>query len=111
MSNTDRCWGQLLRLALWGVVASGILFGLAACGGEPQELEMAPESVLQGELLDAPASVQEAYRFAVANKELLEQIPCFCGCNSVPHTSNYECYVAEDGGPGSILEYDNHALG
>jgi hypothetical protein len=40
----------------------------------------------------------------------LEDIPCFCGCNGIGHASNYACYVAEDGGPGQVTEYDSHAV-
>lgn len=96
------------------VLAASILVSLlaASCGGgAAPALKMAPASQLPDEMRDAPANVQEAYRFAIANKELLEQIPCFCGCVAEGHQSNYSCYVAEDGGPGTILEYDTHALG
>ncbi|MCO6451555.1 MAG: hypothetical protein J5I90_12275 [Caldilineales bacterium] len=88
---------------------------MAACAGGQQagtpEVKLAPESALPADMKDAPAEVKEAYRFAIANKDLLEQIPCFCGCVNVGHTSNYACYVAEDGGPGTILQFDSHALG
>ncbi len=96
------------------VLIASILIGLlaASCGGAAAPaLKMAPASQLPDEMRDAPANVQEAYRFAIANKELLEQIPCFCGCVAEGHQSNYSCYVAEDGGPGAVLEYETHALG
>lgn len=97
------------------VLIASVLIGLlaASCGGgsAAPDLKMAPASQLPEELRDAPTNVQEAYRFAIANKELLEQIPCFCGCVAEGHQSNYSCYVAEDGGPGTILEFDKHALG
>lgn len=82
----------------------------SSCSSPKAELKMAPASQLPTTLLEAPSQVQEAYRFAIANKELLEEIPCFCGCNGIGHASNYACYVAEDGGPGLVVEYDRHAL-
>lgn len=87
---------------------------VAACGGQTPaapatENKLAPVSALPPELQDAPAEVKDAYRFAIANKELLEQIPCFCGCNAIGHKSNYSCYVADDGGPGDVLQFDSHA--
>lgn len=91
--------------------------GLAACRSQAPDAapaaknKLAPVSALPPELQDAPAEVKQAYRFAIANKELLQQIPCFCGCNAIGHTSNYSCYVAEDGGPGDVLEFDSHAAG
>lgn len=99
---------------LWPALVAGIVVSLlaTACGSKPKvELKLAPASQLPAEVRSAPANVQEAYRFAIANKELLEQIPCFCGCVAGGHQSNYNCYVAEDGGPGVILQYDYHALG
>ena len=74
-------------------------------------MKMAPESQLPAEMKDQPARVKEAYRFAIANPDLLKQIPCFCGCVAEQHKSNYNCYVAKDGGPGSVLDFDNHAMG
>jgi hypothetical protein len=36
---------------------------------------------------------QDMYRYAVANKPVLQWMPCFCGCVNGGHTSNYDCYV------------------
>ena len=62
------------------------------------------------EVKNAPASVQQAYQFAAANPDLMKQMPCYCGCGDIGHTSNYDCYVAEVDAQGTIT-YDNHALG
>lgn len=93
----------ILFVLLLALVAS-------SCSGPKEEVTMAPASQLPASLQNAPVEVQEAYRFAIANKELLLEIPCFCGCNGIGHASNYDCYVAEDGGPGQVTEYDNHAV-
>ncbi len=84
---------------------------LAACSqpGTPS-YELAPQSELPQELKSQPASVQEAYRFAIANPEILKQVPCYCGCGSIGHTSNYQCYVKNEG-PSGEIQIDNHALG
>lgn len=38
--------------------------------------------------------VAQAYRIAKAVPELLEQIPCYCGCfNLARHQNNLDCYV------------------
>jgi hypothetical protein len=58
----------------------------------------------------APVVVQQAYQFAGANPDVMQQIPCYCGCGEMGHTSNYSCYVVEASADGKIT-YDNHALG
>jgi uncharacterized protein with PCYCGC motif len=55
------------------------------------------------QFLSAPADVQEAYRYAVVNHDVLQYIPCFCGCVESGHTSNFDCYVAAQGPDGSII--------
>ena len=71
---------------------------------------MAPMSAMPAEVQDAPAVVQQAYQYAAANADILTQIPCYCGCGAVGHTSNYACYVAGNEADGG-LRFDTHALG
>ena len=96
------------------LLALALLTGLAACGGPggaaPSEITLAPESVLPAFVRGAPPRVREAYRFAVANREYLGQFPCYCGCGSVGHKSNLDCYVKTVRADGSI-EFEDHALG
>lgn len=65
---------------------------------------------MPAEVKAAPPTVQEAYRFAIANSDVLKQIPCYCGCGNMGHTSNYSCYVQGVDEKGKI-SYDTHALG
>lgn len=77
-------------------------------GGEPK---LAPESVLPDYIRDnAPPQVKEAYRFAVANPDVLKQYPCYCGCGSVGHMSNLDCYIKEVRSGGAVV-FDDHAFG
>ena len=71
---------------------------------------MAPMDQLPGDVQSQPVSVIQAYQFAFANPDILSQIPCYCGCGAMGHTSNYSCYVQEVQEDGQIL-YDPHALG
>ena len=34
-------------------------------------------------------------RYAVANHDTLQYMPCFCGCVNGGHASNFDCYVRE----------------
>jgi hypothetical protein len=40
-----------------------------------------------------PPETQAIYRYAVANRDVLQYIPCFCGCVNGGHASNFDCYV------------------
>ena len=74
------------------------------------QLKLASLSQMPMEVRDAPIAVQHAYRFATANPDLMKQIPCYCGCGAIGHTSNYDCYVSEVNPNGEII-FDNHSLG
>jgi Protein of unknown function with PCYCGC motif len=58
----------------------------------------------------APVVVQQAYQFVVANPDVLKNLPCYCGCGSMGHTSNYACYVKSTAPAGKVT-FDTHALG
>ncbi len=59
---------------------------------------------------NAPVRVREAYQFALANPAALKNVPCYCGCGAMGHTSNYSCYLKGTGPDGSP-QFDDHALG
>jgi len=87
---------------------------LSGCAGSSQsnasmELKMAPLSEMPEEVRQSSVSVQDAYRFNVANPEIMKQIPCYCGCGDMGHTSNYACYVKDDS--NGQVTFDGHALG
>lgn len=73
-------------------------------------LKMASMDHMPAEVQSAPVTVQEAYQFNVANPEIMKNIPCYCGCGNIGHTSNYDCYVSQVDSQGNI-SFDNHALG
>lgn len=90
-----------------------LLFSLTGCSGTNSNsghLNMADLADMPAQIRSAPVSVHTAYQFAVANPEILTQIPCYCGCGPIGHTSNYACYVAGENANGNI-KFDNHALG
>src|SRR3989304_4924752 len=92
-------------------LASGLLVGCnGTAASADNTLAMAPMSQMPNEVRNAPAVTQRAYQFAVANPEVMKQIPCYCGCGAMGHTSNYACYIqgAEAGGQ---ITFDTHALG
>jgi hypothetical protein len=50
------------------------------------------------------------YSFAGAKPEVLQYIPCFCGCVSEAHQSNHDCYVKRRSTDGRVVEWDSHGL-
>jgi hypothetical protein len=73
------------------------------------DLKMAPMADMPAEVQQAAVTVREAYQFAVANPDVLTQLPCYCGCGGMGHTSNYSCYVQS--AEGEDIVFDAHALG
>ncbi|MAT41355.1 MAG: hypothetical protein CL609_03365 [Anaerolineaceae bacterium] len=73
-------------------------------------LDLAPLSVLPMDMQQSPVTVRESYQFAVANPDALKNVPCYCGCNTMGHASNYDCYIQEIEPSGDIV-FDEHALG
>lgn len=85
-------------------------FLLAGCGSSQQAIVLAANEALPAFLSAATPRVRDAYRFAVANPHMLEQIPCYCGCEKIGHTSNLGCYIDSATAGGAIV-YDRHASG
>jgi hypothetical protein len=91
-------------------VLSFLLLLLAGCGASQRAIVLAADDALPAFLNTATPRVRDAYRFAVANPHALEQIPCYCGCGKMGHTSNLSCYLSSTGADGAIA-YDEHANG
>jgi hypothetical protein len=94
-----------------GLAAAGTI-AAAACrgsGAAEHRYELAPEKLLPSDIRRAPLEVREAYRFAIANRDTLRYIPCYCGCGSEGHTSNASCYVKDYSTPGN-LTFDRMSL-
>jgi hypothetical protein len=90
------------------------LTGISGCTSQSaageSHLDMASMDIMPAEVQSAPITVQQAYQFNVANPDIMKDIPCYCGCGNIGHTSNYDCYVAAVDAAGQIT-FDSHALG
>lgn len=73
-------------------------------------VHLADASELPMDMSSAPSRVREAYQFALANPAPLKNVPCFCGCNSIGHTNNYDCYIKDAPNNGKPV-FSEHALG
>lgn len=91
---------QRSRRPLWllSALLTLLFLALAGCGGRQEagqrQLKLAPSSRLPKEIAVGSVMVREAYQFALANPEVLEVIPCYCGCGA-DHGSVKDCFVRE----------------
>ena len=103
-----------LQVAFISIALAIVLFSAGCTSSSSHQtadpLHLAPMTDMPAEVQAAAVSVQEAYRFAAANPQVLTHIPCYCGCGSIGHTSNYACYVSGKNEDGS-LAFDEHAMG
>jgi hypothetical protein len=59
-------------------------------------------------LADKPEDMQNIYVAVAQHQELLENIPCYCGCGtSANHQNNYDCFVHENKQNGAVV-WDDH---
>jgi hypothetical protein len=55
--------------------------------------------------------VQQVYEFAAKHPEVLQYVPCYCGCERVGHTANHSCFVKSRAANGRVTEWDSHGVG
>lgn len=56
----------------------------------------------------ANAATEEAYAFALAHPQIVQWMPCYCGCAAMGHGSNLDCYY-KHGQPGDKAVFEEHA--
>jgi Protein of unknown function with PCYCGC motif len=55
-----------------------------------------------------PAAWQEAYAYALARPDVLQWLPCYCGCVAMDHRSNLDCFFQRREVAGTF-DYEEHA--
>jgi len=99
----------LFLLVILALTATAV----SACStsnSDDTHLAMMPLDQMPMDVQNVPVAVQEAYQFNTANPDIMQDIPCYCGCGGIGHTSNYDCYASDVDANGKIT-FDNHALG
>lgn len=77
--------------------------------GDIQEVTRGKQQ-LPSFLLKAEPQVVKAYLAAADHTEILEKIPCYCGCSlSAGHKNNKNCFIKEVRADGSIV-WDSHGV-
>ncbi len=100
----------LLRLLgfVVAIPARGALAGPVARDQFGDQIQTVPRSELPEFARSAGPQVGEAYRFAVEQGRDLEYIPCFCGCRTIGHRHNRDCYIKSENPDGTVT-YTSHS--
>ena len=57
------------------------------------------------------AVIQQVYEFAARHPEVLQYVPCYCGCERAGHGGNHDCFVRSRAANGRVAEWDSHGIG
>jgi hypothetical protein len=108
------------RRRLLGLSGAALLVGLT--GGSRYAGGAAGDAVTTDEIGDqvqrlprqrlpvfaAKPDIDRLYRFAVDRSDVLQYMPCFCGCGRFGHRDNRHCYVKAEHSDGTVT-YTSHA--
>jgi hypothetical protein len=107
-----------MTLGLGISAIGGSLVWWASAPAEPPQrktpsgdlLETVPHGQLPSFARKGGPKVEAVYRYAVEHGELLQYIPCVCGCGAIGHQQNADCSIAEHLPEGSITFTSHGAL-
>lgn len=54
------------------------------------------------------ARTEEAYAYALYHPQVVQWMPCYCGCARMDHRSNLDCYLKRVA-PGQKTQFEEHA--
>lgn len=58
-------------------------------------------------LASVPSQTKQAYLYAAQNHEVMQYIPCYCGCGSASHNGGHQdnerCYIQARGADGWMI--------
>jgi len=58
-----------------------------------------------------PELMRQAYVFAARNPDILDYVPCYCGCGQTDgHVGNTDCFVDSRAPNGQVLEWASHGM-
>ena len=78
-----------------------------------EELEDLPLPPLpyMGQTAGPPELMEQAYIFAAKNPDVLDYVPCYCGCGQTDgHVGNTDCFVESRAPNGQVLEWASHGM-
>lgn len=76
----------------------------------PADAVLPPLPLIPNMVPRSPEVVRAAYDFAAQRPDVLEYVPCYCGCENAGHKRNADCFVAERNPDGTVREWDTHGM-
>lgn len=79
--------------------------------GSPANVTLPPLPTVSFEPVQPMPVLKQVYDFAAYHPEVLQFIPCYCGCESVGHKANHDCFVKSRAADGRVSQWDAHGMG
>lgn len=94
---------QIMLIVVVGLLSAGILGGFGGSSDTSNDYKAQASSLnLPGYAYSSPITLK-AYEYTALNPQIIDQVPCYCGCGGLGHMSLKNCFMTDAG------EYDNHA--
>ena len=100
--NKSQINKQIMLIIAVGMLSAGIFVGFGNSKTDAAGDELASSLDLPGYAYSSPITLK-AYEYTALNPQIIDQVPCYCGCGGLGHESLLNCFMTDDG------EYDNHA--
>lgn len=114
-------WSAVLAIVLTLSAAAPSRGGQHAHGSGGGAAPIAPMKAHTGPLPALPgvafepsrpmAVIHRVYEFAARHPEVLQYVPCYCGCEREGHNGNHDCFVKSRTAAGRVTEWSTHGLG
>ncbi len=97
----------LLLIAV--ILAIGVI---SACGSlDTKNLALdSKHAALPDYVMKSSKKIQETYILAAQYPEVLESVPCYCGCATDGHENNLDCFIGGMDGNMAVTEWDPHGI-
>ena len=105
------------RLIVVGLLAAGLVAAVGAWWARPaadgpvsvDQIGDRVQTVRRGRLpvFASTAELAELYRFAATRGDVLQWMPCTCGCGDLGHVSNRACYIKQE--TAETVTFTSHA--
>jgi hypothetical protein len=79
--------------------------------GTAPDVTLPPLPTVSFEPVEPMPVLRQVYEFAAHHPEVLQYIPCYCGCEAVGHKANHDCFVKSRAADGRVTQWDAHGMG